>query len=353
MGARVALLTNRSDVRPCLWSRVCECPAVAEGRVIRSGLGSLAQLLHYGPDLVVAGGLGAAAFQAALYRSLARRSRLLLCAADTPRSSSLWHQAILDRADSVLAEGNAVAHGMERLLVPAWRIFSVVPSFDLDLFLRCARVRPAPDAHRMVYAGELSPQSGAADLLAGVAAYAERQPGRSVEIWWAGEGDLAGVLAAQPLPANVSQRFVGPLDAPGLAGAFARCGLLVVPSLAGGEQAHVAQGLAAGLPVVGSRRSSTVRQLVHEGANGWLFDPLQPADVLRAVSRALDTPAGQLDRMRREARMSVRSPASRDLTGQLGRAVAAALSAPAWTPPRLPLVQQAGRQLARLSTPAR
>ena len=304
----------------------------------------------------MSGEFGPAALQAAFYRAVSPRSRFVLCAADTPQTPGLRRRLVLDRADAVLAEGGAVAYAMEQLAGSAGRVFAVAMPFDLEPFLDCGEARPAPEAYRMIHAGDLSPQSGAADLLAGVAACAEQQPGREMEIWWAGDGDLAGVLDAQLLPRNLSQRFLGRLDGPGLARAFGQCGLLVAPSLADDKQAQVAQGLAAGLPVLGSRRSRIVRQLVREGVNGWLFDPLRPADVVQAVQRALDVPAGQLDLMREQARAVVRPSPSQEFASQLGDAIAAALSAPnrapAPTPAWKPLVPQGLRQLVR-STSAR
>lgn len=356
VGVKVVVLTNHPDTYPAWWSGVGGCPAVAEHRIMRSGPGALARFLSFRPDVVVSGEFGAAALQAALYRAVWPRSRFVLCAADTPRKSGLRGRLVLDRADAVLAEGGAVAHAIEQLAGSTRRVFAVAMLLDLEPFLECRQARPAPSAHRMVYAGDLSPQSGAADLLAGVAACAEQQPGRAMEIWWVGDGDLAGVLAAQPLPANLSQRFLGGLDGRGLARAFGQCGLLVAPSPADSKQAHVAQGLAAGLPVLGSTRSRTVRQLVREGVNGWLFDPLRPADVAQAVTRALDVPAGQLDLMREQARALVRPSPSQGFASQLGHAIAAATAAPDRQPVRVPartsLASQEVRQLAR-STSAR
>lgn len=318
---------------------------------MHSGPGALARLLSFRPDVVVSGKFGAAALQAALYRAVRPRSRFVLCAADTPWTSGLRGRLVLDRADAVLAEGGAVAHAMEQLAGSVERVFAVAMPFELEPFLDCGQTRPAPEAYRMVHAGDLSPQSGAADLLAGVAACAEQQPHRAMEIWWAGDGDLAGVLAAQPLPPNLSQRFLGRLDGPALARAFGQCGLLVVPSLADGNQAQVAQGMAAGLPVLGSTRSRIVRQLVREGVNGWLFDPLRPADVVQAIKRALDVPAGQLDLMREQARALVRPSPSQEFASQLGDAIAAALAAPNRPPGRMPartsLVPHRAQQLAR------
>lgn len=349
---KVALLTNQRHTCPALWSSLCRCPAVADARVVPSGLGSLVRLLSYGPDLVVCCGFGPAALQASIYRSFSPRSRLLLCATDAPQRFGPRERAILDWADAVLAEGHPVAHAVEQLAAPTGRVFTVAMPFEVEPFLGCEPARPAPAVHRLVHAGDLSPQSGAADLLTCVAACAEQQPGRPIEVWWAGEGDLAGVLAAQPLPRNVSQRFLGRLDAAGLAGAFAQCGLLVVPSCADGGQASIACGLAAGLPVLGSQRSRAVRQLVREGVNGWLFDPLRPVDMVQVFNRALDTPPGQLDGMRASARTLVRPLADQEFIDQLSRIIAATMPDPARTPPARTSPVQRGLPAQR-SAPAR
>lgn len=126
-----------------------------------------------------------------------------------------------------------------------------------------------------------------------------------MELNWIGEGDLSGLLAAQPLPENVSQVFHGSLDAPETAAVFAQGGMLAVPSIVDDVRGHVAEALAAGLPVVGSRRSREVRQHVTDGVTGWLFDPLTPGNTLDGVTRALGTTGQRLAEMRLRARAAV------------------------------------------------
>lgn len=309
---------------PATPGRVPEALQDAAG-LARLPLGSMLELAAHRPDLVISQDFGAPAMQAALYRSLARRSRLLLLATEPPQRFGLRERMILSRADGVLVDGDAVAQAVEQLRFPASRIFQLAMPYDVDAFLSCGRTRSGPDAHRLVYAGDLSPQSGAADLLISVAAWAEQHPDRPVEIWWIGEGDLAGVLGAQPLPPTVSQRFLGRLDALGTAAAFAQCGLLAVPSLADDRNAPVPEALAAGLPVVGSRRNRRVRQLVREDVNGWLFDPLQPTDMFGALSRALNSPAERLDAMRDQARAAVRPAVQRGFSERFRKAFAAVM----------------------------
>ena len=346
---KVALLTNHPEVCPALWTRIGACPAVADTRVIQAGLGSVMRLMSYGPDLVISSEFGTAAVQASVYRSLSPRSRLLVHATDAPQRLGPRERAILDRVDAVLAEGETVAYAVGRLAGPAGRLFSVAMPFEVKSFLVCGQFRPAPQAHRLIHAGDLSPSSGAADLLTCVAACAEQQPDRRTEVWWAGEGDLAGVLAAQPLPRNASQRFLGRLNTAGMVDAFGQCGLLVIPSLADDGRALIAHGMAAGLPVLGSSRSRAVRQFVREGVTGWLFDPLHPGDMARALNRALDTPAGQLDGMRDNARTLVRPLAPQEFTDQLSRVIASIMPEPARKPP----ARRGLRHPARASAPAR
>lgn len=298
--------------------------APAAGWLARLPFGSVLTLAAYRPDLIISEDFGGPALQAALYRSVSPRSRLLLCATEPPRRLGLRERVILGHADGVLADGDAVAQAVARMR-PTSRIFPLCAPDEVADFLACRPGRSGQQAHRLVYAGELSPHSGAADLLVCVAAWAEQNPGKPVEIWWIGEGDLAGVLGAQPLPDTVSQRFLGRLDPLGTAAAFGQCGLLVVPSLTDGRRAPVAQALAAGLPVLGSRREREVRRHVREGVNGWVFDPLQPDDMPRALARALACPAERLDEMRDAARARVRSAGSRGFAERFRRAVAAVM----------------------------
>lgn len=375
MAIRAMILTDSLDARrSVLWGALAQCSAAIEVRTLRLGsslgelpradgacmtagkddeagvrsrsggrprsdaavaavlahlpFGPAMQLAAYRPDLVISEGFDTPALQAALYRSASRNSRFLLCATEPPQRFGLRERAILGMADGVLADGEAVAHAVEQLRFPASRIFPVSAPYDVEAFLGCRRTRSGPEAHRLVFAGELSPQSGAADLLIALAAWAEQHPGRPVEIWWVGEGDLSGVLEAQPLPDTMSQRFLGRLGAAETAGAFEQCGLLAVPSLADDRMSPIPEALAAGLPVLGSRRNRKVRQLVRDGVNGWLFDPLQPAEMLRALDLALGSPPETLDQMQERGRALLRPAASQGFADLIRKAVAAVLPEP-------------------------
>jgi len=292
----------------------------------RLPFGTIVQLAAWQPNLVVSEAFGAKALQAAWYRALAPHSRLLLCATERRRRYGLLERMVLSRADGFLADGEDVTDAVELLRFPVSRIYALSAPPDLDIFLACPRHRAGNEAHRIIYAGALSPQSGAADFLICLAAWAEQNPERNVELWWAGEGDLSGVLEAQPLPDNLSQRFLGQLDRRGIAAAFAQCGILILPSLAEDSLPLVPEALAAGLVILGSRRTGKVRQVVRDGVLGWTFDPMRPADMLLALGRALGSSALELDQMRDSGLAMVRNSATDSFTERVRDAITAVLS---------------------------
>ena len=289
-----------------------------------------ARLLRLRPDLVIAEHPGVAVLAAVLYRRLVPGSRLLLCLRGMPSRMGLIGRLALGAADAVLADSVVAARALERR---GLRVYAVHDHADIGDFSSGPARRSGSAAHRIVHVGPLSPQSGAADLLIDVAAWAERHSSRVAEIWWVGEGDLRGVLAAQPLPANMSQRFLGALPHERLVGVFAQCGLLALPTLVrGGRAEWVPEALAAGLPVLGSAQCRGVRALVQDGETGWIFDPILPGSLQEALERALGCSEAELDHMRMLARLGVAESAGPRLGERIKlvlRAVLAGSPAPA------------------------
>ncbi len=179
---------------------------------------------------------------------------------------------------------------------------------DHSAFMACPLTRAGSAARRIVHMGDLMPHGGSADFLACAITWAEHNPETPLEILWLGEGDLRGVLQAQPMPSNMTQMF-GPI--PGsteLAAILARCGLLVAPCLAEPRCSWVAEAMAAGLPVLGSVHHAQARALVTHHENGWLFNPLRADEMLGALDLALSIPLARLEEMRGAARARINAP---------------------------------------------
>lgn len=266
---------------------------------------SLGEMAACRPDVIVVKGFGVPAMLALLYSRWQRRTRVVLWPTSRVFPAG-WGRLLLGLSDAVVASTPAMAGAVENHGVPASRIFTLADACDVSAFLDIPVSRPPAIAHRMICDGPLTPAAGVADFQSAVASWAEANPERAVEVWWAGEGSLRGVLEAQPLPGNVSQRFLGVLEAPARVAAFAECGLLVLPSLHGDWGHAVPEAQAAGLPVLGSRRSHDVVHQVEDGLTGWRFDPFSPESVYACLDQALRTPGAELDRMRAAGRAACR-----------------------------------------------
>ena len=202
----------------------------------------------------------------------------------------------------------------------ASRVVTSRDSVGHQVFMNCQLTRTDPDAHRIVYVGELTPRGGAAEFLSSAIAWAEANPDAQVEIMWLGEGDLLGVLQAQPAPANLSQTFARIPSSNGLAILFDRCGIFVMPGLTDLRHCWITEAMAAGLPVLGSVRDTHVGALVVQNENGWLFDPLREKEMSAALNAALIATPARLDEMRAAAHARIRVLHNEPPTGTANRA---------------------------------
>lgn len=258
------------------------------------------------PRLAIVRGIGPGAMARAVAERIGRRRKVLVSINDFPQRLNAMQRLLLAYADGVLASPDVVG-ALAASGISSSRVVTLGHPYDRSVFTACPRNRFGPDAYRIVHVGDLSPRSGVAEFLTCAIGWAEQNAGTPVEVMWLGTGDLQGVLHAQVVPPNLTQSF-SEIPASGeLAAIFARCGLLVVPSLADIRSPHIADAMAAGLPVIGSVRSAQVRGLVAHEESGWLFDPLRGEEMGAALNAALATPPAELDIMRAACRARIQA----------------------------------------------
>ena len=258
--------------------------------------------------------------RAVLQRRLTPQCRVLLCVDHIPTNLRMMHRVVLAGVDAVLVRSEVLARSMYALGVPASRIVLASDRDNLAAFVRPARSRTGDEARRIIHVGDLEPEAGVADFLPCVVAWGERNPHRAVELLWAGDGCLRGVLEAQPMPANVLQRFPGKMSSDQLARTFLDCDILAMPALSDPWNDMILEALTAQLPVLGSDRSQAVVDLITHGLTGWIFNPFDVGAMTHAVDVALNMSRHELDRM--HARAAERSiPASPALNERIWRAV--------------------------------
>jgi hypothetical protein len=141
----------------------------------------------------------------------------------------------------------------------------------------------------LVCVGDLTPDSASADLLDCAVLWVEGARGRSMSISWAGDGDLRGVLAAQPLPEALSQRFFSGLFRTDPAALLRPADLLCVLSDVDASSYLVEVLRAEDVAVVVARGCKPVVGQLRGRKGVWLFDERRPATLMAGLESALET----------------------------------------------------------------
>jgi glycosyltransferase involved in cell wall biosynthesis len=269
---------------------------------------TLPRLYRYDPDVVISGEFGLRSLQAALYRRLRPRSKLMIWATLSEYSETGWgrlrvalRRFILRAADGVVVNGASGARYIRGLnaTVPT---FTMNQPVDLPRFLAVPLERPPNVARRLIFSGRLIGQKGVMEFQRAAANWARHRPGLNLDLVWLGDGELREALQSTSVPNNFVQQFMGYASYDSLPAIYGSAGALLLPSLFDEWGLVVNEAMASGLPVIGSRYSQAVEEMVSDGRTGWQFDPLSPGSVESALDNLFNTSDDDLATMRHAAR---------------------------------------------------
>jgi len=167
--------------------------------------------------------------------------------------------------------------------------FEIVPNgVDVSRF---ATAEPAelPEGRRLLFVGRLDARKGFPIAVRAFAALSEERP----DLGFVVAGDGPERDAVQTLPADLRSRvtMLGTVPNAELPSIARACDLYLGPAT-GGESFGVVliEAMAAGLPVVASDTPG-YDEVVHDGVDGLLVPPSDPAALAVAAGRVLDEPA--------------------------------------------------------------
>jgi glycosyltransferase involved in cell wall biosynthesis len=289
---------------------------------------TLLRLFRFRPDAVISVELGARSVQAVLFKLLFPRTRLLIWCKLSEHTERNWGRVrttvrrfILRHADAVLVNGESGARYIASFGVSDDVIHRVNQPIDVARFASVPRTRPEGLARRLLCAGTLTARKGIVPFAKTLVEWAHAHPERAIEIWWLGDGELREELSGLELPPNLTQRFCGSVPYDAMPGYYAQCDLLAFPSLLDEWGLVVNEAMAAGLPVLGSLLAQAVTELVDDGRTGWVFDPRVPGAMLKAITRALDTPPDRMIAIGEAARRRIDAVTPQDAADRIARAL--------------------------------
>jgi glycosyltransferase involved in cell wall biosynthesis len=273
---------------------------------------TLIQLARCRPELVISAELGFRSLFAALYRAIHPRSRLILwapCSEHTERERgrlrTLARRLLLRFPDAVLVNAVSGRRYMEAMGVAANAIFYVPRTVGLKRFAAIPLERAPRSARRLLFVGQLIERKGLRPFLLALDRWARLNPEREIELWIVGDGPLRNELETVPLANGVSVKSLGSKPNSEVPKVFEQSGILVFPTLSDEWGLVVNEAFAAGLPVLGSRYSEAVEEMVETGVTGWKFRTDHAEEMDMAIDQAMCASDEQLDLMRIAARERV------------------------------------------------
>ncbi|MCU1291160.1 MAG: hypothetical protein JWP08_10 [Bryobacterales bacterium] len=238
------------------------------------------------------------ALTAALWCRWHRRRAILMSesTADDHRRSPGYEalKSLLIRSlyDWAITGGAPQRRYLEQLGFPPERIAGFYDVVDNDFFtVETAAVRrqyraadfSLPDGY-FLYVGRLSAEKNVAGLIEAYAEY--RRGGGTQALVLVGDGPMRAELEALAARTGfgIDIRFEGLHGTAELPRYYAFAGCFVLPSTREPWGLVANEAMAAGLPVLISRRCGCAEDLVLEGENGLLFDPAEPGALTASLS---------------------------------------------------------------------
>jgi glycosyltransferase involved in cell wall biosynthesis len=188
----------------------------------------------------------------------------------------------------------------------AHRAYYNLPYFsDIERFQTAIAMPERSTSERVVlFSGSLIHRKGV-DLLARAFVRLAREVS-GIRLKLIGDGELRDSLAQMLQPVHDRVDFLGFKDWSELPACYAAADILCVPSRYDGWGLVVTEGLASGLPVIGTDRMGAALEFIKTGYNGWLISAGDETALFAALREAALLPAAKLAELSCQARQSVR-----------------------------------------------
>ncbi|MCA9187625.1 MAG: glycosyltransferase family 4 protein [Planctomycetales bacterium] len=257
------------------------------------------------PDVVIGDGFFQWSVPALWYR-VTRGIPLVLCyerTFHTERKAQWYRRGYRKLAaryvDAVCCNGQLSRDYTESMGIPRDRITTGFMAADSANLQRAVERVSSDEIERIrrqhrveglcyLFVGQLVPRKGIRELLEAWTQF-EKQHASQATLLLIGDGDEGRELQRITRERGLDHvRFVGPIDYDAIAPFYRLADVVVMPTLEDNWSLVVPEAMACGLPVLCSKYNGGSPDLIHDGENGWVFDPLSTEDTTAALTMALD-----------------------------------------------------------------
>ncbi|MEM9352743.1 MAG: glycosyltransferase family 4 protein [Planctomycetota bacterium] len=268
-------------------------------RQVHVPVGVVPDLLRFRPDVAISSEFGARTLMATVTARLAGH-RLMVYSESTPHTEASPGARQKDirryvgrRLDGCICNGKQSRLFLEELGVPGGSIFEVGQALDVDSFstdlssTERSRTRSELGAEGLtfLYVGHLAFTKGLGQLLE---SWAELCDGvdEPITLLLAGDGPDRGELESMAARLGLQNvRVLGYWPREDLARVYQSADVFAFPTLRDCFSLAFEEAMASGLPVIGSVYGGE-SELVEEGVNGWVADPLAAGSLTGALREA-------------------------------------------------------------------
>jgi glycosyltransferase involved in cell wall biosynthesis len=300
-------------------------------------IGVVPDLLKFRPDVVFSNEFGLRTMLATITAKLIGH-KLIVYNEATPHTESfigrpqlLVRSLLHARPDAYICNGKQSREYLESLGVASGDIFEVGQALDLESFdYELATLHRDEFRERwnirgtcFLYVGQLIKFKGTDNLVQAWRKFSEAGPADATLVL-AGEGEDHEFLEKEVADTGLTNvRFLGFVPRTQLAEVYLAADVFVFPTLRDCFSLAFEEGMAAGLPVIGSIYGGE-SELVNQGVNGWICDPLDIDDIVDKLRLAWES-REQFQQLGEQARLDVQKMGIAPVAARIRRAVDYAL----------------------------
>jgi glycosyltransferase involved in cell wall biosynthesis len=309
-------------------------------RQVHFPLGIVSDVLKFRPDVVFSNEFGVRTLLASLTSKLMGH-RLIVYSESTPhterhasRKQRTVRRLLRSCPDAYVCNGRQGRLFLENLGVPSRDVFEVGQAMDVDVFQH----RPSDEDRQklradlkvrgvcFLFVGHLNKHKGTSQLIEAWREFSDRCGG-DCTLLMAGEGNNRAEVEAYVRTHSLTNvKILGFVQRKELARIYGAADVFVFPTLSDCFSLAFEEAMAASRPVIGSCYGGE-SELVVEGENGWICDPLNHDELVAKLMAAYEA-APELVAMGERARTAVEEMSIEKVAARMRQVVEHVLQSP-------------------------